>query len=129
MARSGYGSSGIVYPLFWFAFRSSSRTHDHSACRQTKVPFGEYSSHLDFDVWCLFSQIRNTSRRVNQKEVVYIYLFVCYRAFYVILDHRFIIKIYLAMAAIQYYHLASSVINQICDYLDIGCLYIKHKRE
>ncbi|CAO3702973.1 unnamed protein product [Rhizopus stolonifer] len=50
-------------------------------------------------------------------------------AFYVILDHRFIIKIYLAVAAIQYYHLASSVINQICDYLDIGCLYIKHKRE
>jgi ethanolaminephosphotransferase len=49
-------------------------------------------------------------------------------AFYIVLDHRFILQIYLCLAAILYYHLASRVIHEICTYLDIGCLYIKKKK-
>lgn len=43
------------------------------------------------------------------------------------INHRLVLKIYLVIAAYQYYDLASSVIQQICTYLDIGCLYIKKK--
>ncbi|KAI8975620.1 CDP-alcohol phosphatidyltransferase-domain-containing protein [Mycotypha africana] len=46
---------------------------------------------------------------------------------FVAVDHRFIVKIYLLIATFQYYDLASSVIEEICTYLDIGCLYIKKK--
>lgn len=43
------------------------------------------------------------------------------------INHRLVLKIYLVIAAYQYYDLASSVIQQICTYLDIGCLRIKKK--
>ncbi|KAI9254016.1 CDP-alcohol phosphatidyltransferase-domain-containing protein [Sporodiniella umbellata] len=48
---------------------------------------------------------------------------------YVLLDHRWVIKVYLVLAAAQYAHLVHGVIQQICDYLDIGCLYIKHPKK
>lgn len=42
-------------------------------------------------------------------------------------NHRLVIKIYLVLAAYFYHDLATNVIQQICKYLDIGCLYIKKK--
>ncbi|KAF7723078.1 hypothetical protein EC973_002362 [Apophysomyces ossiformis] len=44
------------------------------------------------------------------------------------LDHRAVARSFLFLAAAQYAHLALSVIQQICAYLDIGCLYIKKKK-
>lgn len=51
----------------------------------------------------------------------------CFR--FIPINQRFVLKIYLVLAAYQYYDLASSIIQQICTYLNIGCLYIKKKPE
>lgn len=42
-------------------------------------------------------------------------------------NHRLVVKIYLVLAAYFYHDLATNVVQQICKYLDIGCLYIKKK--
>ncbi|KAI8334618.1 hypothetical protein BC941DRAFT_431691 [Chlamydoabsidia padenii] len=42
-------------------------------------------------------------------------------------DHRSIVVGLLVVTLIQYTNFALSVIQQICQFLDIGCLYIKHK--
>ncbi|ORZ21511.1 hypothetical protein BCR42DRAFT_407682 [Absidia repens] len=42
-------------------------------------------------------------------------------------DHRTVIVGLLVISLIQYANFALDVIQQICQYLDIGCLYIKNK--
>ncbi|GAA5801152.1 hypothetical protein HPULCUR_006594 [Helicostylum pulchrum] len=43
------------------------------------------------------------------------------------ISHRLVLKIFVIFAGYTYYDLATNVVQQICKYLDIGCLYIKKK--
>ncbi|KAI8344087.1 CDP-alcohol phosphatidyltransferase-domain-containing protein [Chlamydoabsidia padenii] len=43
-------------------------------------------------------------------------------------DHRTIVLCMLVFAVLQYVTFALSTIRQICHFLNIGCLYIKHKK-
>ncbi|KAL0086275.1 CDP-alcohol phosphatidyltransferase-domain-containing protein [Phycomyces blakesleeanus] len=46
----------------------------------------------------------------------------------VAIDHRLVIRAFLVLAGAQYFIFIIGIIQQICTYLDIGCLYIKKKK-
>ncbi|KAI9033655.1 CDP-alcohol phosphatidyltransferase-domain-containing protein [Phycomyces nitens] len=55
------------------------------------------------------------------------YVETCLECCTITIDHRFVIRAFVVLAGAQYFIFIIGVIQQICKYLDIGCLYIKKK--